>query len=453
MTFITTSDASRQKGTSSVNIIGAELNEAVEKRDCAVKAETNAAIFDCEKGLGIADDLSALLASRDLAGLVAYLRRIHRGGAVTLFLGGSKACLEISNAILSAVGHLESMVVSAKTSDGRGSQLLPEVLEVLEAYGSKERAAIFVYGTLLSGMPASGMLAGCGFAGSAVAEGAYMYDLGSYPAISDCPMHECAPLDGPRWGIEPGVRGEVRLCDASAIRRLNRYEGEGELYDLKPIRVVSDAGEPVDAYAYFYRFEEMGVEEMPEGSFVPLSMQPYDRLSGLKDTHVWYVAYGSNILFERFACYVAGGTCPQNGRTYAGCRDRSMPIASVAFDIDHDIYFGNESGSWGGSGAAFLDTGKPGHAIGRAYLVTREQLEDVHAQEGPGDHWYPDVVRLGEIAGIPAVTLINSARRQPNAPSGEYLDVMRRGLEETLWGACDFSAEAYFERIKKSVAE
>lgn len=90
----------------------------------------------------------------------------------------------------------------------------------------------------------------------------------------------------------------------------------------------------------------------------------------------------------------------------------------------------------------------PGCAIGRAYLVTKEQLRDIHAQEGKGAHWYPDVVELGHVGGIPAVTLTNRARRVENAPSEEYLEVMRKGLEEALWNECDMDSQAYTERLR-----
>lgn len=154
------------------------------------------------------------------------------------------------------------------------------------------------------------------------------------------------------------------------------------------------------------------------------------------------------MLYERLMCYIEGGVCAANGRRYAGCADKTRPVTSVAYDIDHDVYFGNESTSWDGRGVAFLDVEAPGYAIGRAYLVTKEQLEDIHAQEGKGAHWYPDVVELGQVGGIPAVTLTNRTRRVENAPSEGYLEVMRRGLEEALWNGCDIDSQAYMERLR-----
>lgn len=40
---------------------------------------------------------------------------------------------------------------------------------------------------------------------------------------------------------------------------------------------------------------------------------------------VRYLSYGSNILAERFQCYILGGQPPGSQKAYEGCRDTSMP--------------------------------------------------------------------------------------------------------------------------------
>ena len=56
-----------------------------------------------------------------------------------------------------------------------------------------------------------------------------------------------------------------------------------------------------------------------------------------------------------------------------------------------------------------------------------------------GSSWYNQELVLGEHSGIPMVTFTNSGRRPANAPSSEYLQVMRQGLEEVM--TCAEAAE------------
>ncbi len=44
----------------------------------------------------------------------------------------------------------------------------------------------------------------------------------------------------------------------------------------------------------------------------------------MKD-YVWYACYGSNLLYERFKCYILGGTFNGNGRYHDGCQDKTLP--------------------------------------------------------------------------------------------------------------------------------
>src|SRR5262249_26967256 len=95
---------------------------------------------------------------------------------------------------------------------------------------------------------------------------------------------------------------------------------------------------------------------------------------------LWYVAYGSNLFAERFACYLAGGTPEGGKRHYTGCRDASPARAERAVTLPGGIYFALTWLAWGG-GMAFSDPALPGHAAARAYLLTREQFCDVMSQE------------------------------------------------------------------------
>ncbi len=86
-------------------------------------------------------------------------------------------------------------------------------------------------------------------------------------------------------------------------------------------------------------------------------------------SHVWYVAYGSNLSAERFSCYLQGGQPPGAAFTYPGARDQTPPRASKAVWLPGSVYFATESQVWGG-GRALYDPDAPGKAAARSYLIT-----------------------------------------------------------------------------------
>ena len=69
---------------------------------------------------------------------------------------------------------------------------------------------------------------------------------------------------------------------------------------------------------------------------------------------VWYVAYGSNLSQDRFACYVAGRPAGGRPAQLPGCRDRTPPREIVGLPAPGPLRFGGLSRVWGG-GLAFLD--------------------------------------------------------------------------------------------------
>lgn len=165
---------------------------------------------------------------------------------------------------------------------------------------------------------------------------------------------------------------------------------------------------------------------------------------------VWYVAYGSNLCAERLACYLAGGTPAGGRRATAGARDPRPPRTWRRVALPHGLWFGGPSHTWRG-GPAFLDVEHPGAAVGRAWLVTRAQLEDVVAQENglpagavvvdgrtlgdggvvvPGAP-YGRLVALASPDDRPAATVTYVSRPAGRAPDPAYLDLVRTGLVET----------------------
>ncbi|MGH3360226.1 MAG: histone deacetylase [Nocardioidaceae bacterium] len=178
-----------------------------------------------------------------------------------------------------------------------------------------------------------------------------------------------------------------------------------------------------------------------------------DRCAAAAETDlVWYVAYGSNLLAERFGCYVAGGSPAGSMRTYPGFRDPAPPRRTEPVTVTGGIYFAGESKVWSG-GSAFLDPGLHGTVAARAYLIGAAQFGDLAEQEmlreplddrdlsvvlADGRHVYGQgryetLLRLGERAGVPMLTVSapwTAATAELAAPTGDYLRTIGRGIAE-----------------------
>ncbi|HBM80591.1 MAG: hypothetical protein QME45_11935 [Clostridiales bacterium] len=162
------------------------------------------------------------------------------------------------------------------------------------------------------------------------------------------------------------------------------------------------------------------------------TIQPTIRHLGREQAaYVWYACYGSNMAEERFMYYLQGGRCKYNGKEYDGCRDKSAPKAKKAITIPFEMYYGNCSRNWNNCGVSFLDSSRSGKTLGRMYLISKEQFEEVRRQEGPGDCWYNQVIYLGKDSGYEIYTFTNKTRRKENEPDAGYISVIRQGLIET----------------------
>ncbi|GHJ59022.1 hypothetical protein NOK12_15400 [Nocardioides sp. OK12] len=191
-------------------------------------------------------------------------------------------------------------------------------------------------------------------------------------------------------------------------------------------------------------------------------------------THVWYVAYGSNLSLDRLACYVAGGRPPGGTRSHPGARDRTLPERSVPVELPGTTYFAGRSAQWGG-GVAYYDHATPGRTAARGYLVTAGQFADIAAQEmhrepraddpleqlvlaplaagrheaGPGA--YETVVDVGRHEGAPMLTFTaphGAATAERTRPSPTYLATMARGLGESH-GWDEHLAHEYLAGLQK----
>jgi len=167
---------------------------------------------------------------------------------------------------------------------------------------------------------------------------------------------------------------------------------------------------------------------------------------------VWYAAYGSNLLSERFGYYITGGSMPGRSVVHAGTRDPTPPLASRTWRVDHQLAFGGRSARWEDAGVAYLDP-EPGSgsAVVRLWQVTLQQFEDIAAQENrlvPGEltvdvdeviqagsvnldaGGYSRVLNCGSLDGCVVLSFTAAENREPVSPGAAYLNVVGRGLVE-----------------------
>ncbi|WP_026969809.1 hypothetical protein [Algoriphagus terrigena] len=176
-------------------------------------------------------------------------------------------------------------------------------------------------------------------------------------------------------------------------------------------------------------------------------------MTNLQDK-VWYACYGSNLLEERFLCYIKGGQPKGAMTTYVGCTDKAIPTDNEDFYICSELYFAKGSKNWDNGGVAFIRTlfGPQASTIGRVYLVTRGQLIDIARQETNTKNeltidfdkaiedgyyifkqksWYGNLVYLGQQNDYPIFTLTNENDLQPlTKPSRNYIKTISEGIKE-----------------------
>lgn len=183
---------------------------------------------------------------------------------------------------------------------------------------------------------------------------------------------------------------------------------------------------------------------------------------------IWYACYGSNILEERFICYIKGGR-PKGAQTeYKGCTDKTLPSDNEDFYICSELYFARESTNWENGGVAFIRTSFEPQAstIGRLFLITKGQLIDVARQETKTEteltidfekavtdgsfifkrpSWYGNLLYLGHQREYPIFTLTNENDLQPSTrPSKSYLKTICKGIKESH----NFDNKTIFEYLR-----
>ena len=263
---------------------------------------------------------------------------------------------------------------------------------------------IFVYGTLMKGERAHGIISGSRFLGNYRLAEYAMYDLGSYPGIKET--------------IGESVVGEVYEITQEMITALDRYEGEGSLYK-RVIEKVSRENHEIEVYVYVYLPEVKG------------SLQ-IERWNAKNNDYIWYACYGSNICAERFNNYIEGGFYKPTGSYCSGCKDKSRWIDECNRQYKGRLYFAKNSGRWNGKGVAFYDPqSESRRTYMKLYKITREQFHDVQIHEGPA--WYGRVVCFDVHSdNCPVYTMTSNQIFESNNPSDKYLTLIRRALIDEL---------------------
>ncbi|MCI0724916.1 MAG: hypothetical protein L0338_39025 [Acidobacteria bacterium] len=101
----------------------------------------------------------------------------------------------------------------------------------------------------------------------------------------------------------------------------------------------------------------------------------------ISESLVWYASYGSNLFRPRFLLYIQGGTVEVTRRGYEGCRDKTPPRADRPLTIDHELFFAGRSEHWQGAMAFIKPERGVETTLGRMYLITDEQFNQVVRQE------------------------------------------------------------------------
>jgi len=341
-------------------------------------------------------------------------------------------CPTFTSVFLYGRSILEERLNTGSVQNGWGQDFTKEAESVINSMKDTENGAmIFVYGTLLYGNSNhSYFLKESRYMGDAVLHDHALYNLGSYPGIKN------------REGNQ--VKGEVYYVDKETLKRINNLEGEGSLYALKKREVEMDGVTVPDVGVYEY------LHEVEDKNLVKLEDQPWGKKENGSEDLVWYVSYGSNMLYERFLCYIRGGFFRNSVKNHKECVDETLPKAKMTYSIPYDMYYGNESRSWDGRGVSFLDTTKPGKAYGVAYLITRTQFKHLWRQENGGstpqpESWYGCDKKLGTYHNIPVRTVTNCGVVGKNEASALYKQILREGLRENYPQLHDYRIEEYVE--------
>ncbi|MCL6219228.1 hypothetical protein [Zunongwangia pacifica] len=171
---------------------------------------------------------------------------------------------------------------------------------------------------------------------------------------------------------------------------------------------------------------------------------------------VWYACYGSNLMEDRFLCYIAGGTPKGAKRTYIGCSDKTLPKTNHSFLIHHELYFAKSANTWSGGAAAFIKPipNEDTQTFGKIYSISKNQFIELVKQEIDTEKeldinfdeaiknghldlksnaWYNRILFLGYHEELPVFSFTNAKflKDEINTPHPDYLEKIITGLRET----------------------
>jgi hypothetical protein len=171
-------------------------------------------------------------------------------------------------------------------------------------------------------------------------------------------------------------------------------------------------------------------------------------------------------------CYIEGGIPEGTATNYEGCTDKTPPRDDRKIVIPHELYFSKSSPIWEDKGVAFIKS-KPNEnakTLGRMYLITAEQFEQVVRQENgrgvddtslsvdiiktKGERelildaalWYGRIVYLGDEDGYPILTFTGPWGNDEiikEKPGEKYLNIIRKGIKE-IYEISDDEITKYF---------
>jgi hypothetical protein len=195
-------------------------------------------------------------------------------------------------------------------------------------------------------------------------------------------------------------------------------------------------------------------------------------MNDFRKDKVWYAVYGTNLNEHRFSCYINEGTPEGTSKFDVGCRDKTPAVDGGVISIPFQLYFAKSSPKWENKSVGFLSLKfDPAiRTLGRKYLITKEQFEDVFRQENNvsvkqtinidfleaknigaltvKESWYGRLVFLGMEEGFPIFTLTahwNFNPKEVLSPSSNYLKHIIKGIRQTY----NFSNENILEYLSK----
>ncbi len=181
-------------------------------------------------------------------------------------------------------------------------------------------------------------------------------------------------------------------------------------------------------------------------------------MNNVKKDKVWYAVYGTNLNEQRFLCYIKGGTPEGTSKFDVGCRDKAPVVDGGKISIPFQLYFTKSSPKWENKSVGFLsiEVNPAIRTLGRKYLITKEQFEDVFKQENNisikqainidfkkareegaltvNESWFGRIIYLGTEERFPIFTLTAYWDFNPEEvlpPSSNYLKHIIKGIRQT----------------------